>query len=127
MIEYNPLMFSSEQSDFYNIKRRKIMSDAGNSSSESRIETIFRWLRSKLWKALPRYNEEIQLSNDFKLTTRFFFDYYTLTHVWCFWSILTRRVKYHSQDSRIEIENGTINNRGRNRQDLEKDDKINTC
>ncbi len=28
---------------------------------------------------------------------------------------------------RIEIENGTINNRGRNRQDLEKDDKINTC
>jgi hypothetical protein len=42
MIEYNPLMFSSEQSDFYNIKRRKIMSDAGNSSSEGSIETIFR-------------------------------------------------------------------------------------
>ena len=42
MREYNTLMISSEQSDFYNIKRRKIMSDAGNSSSEGRIETIFR-------------------------------------------------------------------------------------
>ena len=87
MREYNTLMISSEQSDFYNIKRRKIMSDAGNSSSECRIETIFRLLRSKLWIALTRYHEERQLSNDYKLTKRFFFDYYTLTHVWCFWSI----------------------------------------
>ena len=27
----------------------------------------------------------------------------------------------------LRIENGTINSRGRNRQDMEKDDKINTC
>jgi hypothetical protein len=36
MREYNTPMISSEQSDFYIIKRRKIMSDAGNSSSEGR-------------------------------------------------------------------------------------------
>jgi hypothetical protein len=36
MREYNSLLTSSEQSDFYIIKRSKIMSDAGNSSSEGR-------------------------------------------------------------------------------------------
>jgi hypothetical protein len=46
MREYQSLMISSEQSDYYSIKRRKIMSDAGNSSSEGRNEIIFRLFRS---------------------------------------------------------------------------------
>ena len=45
MREYNSLMISSEQSDFYIINRRKIISDVVNSSLKAMNESIFRLLR----------------------------------------------------------------------------------
>ena len=65
-------MISSEQSDFYIINRRKIISDAGSSSSEGSNETIFRLFSSQLWKSLPRFHEGKQLSNDFNWTKRIY-------------------------------------------------------
>ncbi len=56
--EYNSLMISSEQSDFYIINRRKIISDVVNSSLKAMNESIFRLLRSKLWKSIPNIMRE---------------------------------------------------------------------
>jgi hypothetical protein len=56
--EYNSLLTSSEQSDFYIIYRNKIISDVVNSSLKAMNESMFRLFRSKRSKSIPNIMRE---------------------------------------------------------------------